>query len=160
MKDFMNIHERYMHEAVKAARRAAEIEEVPVGAVAVIFEDDDFDKGRIIETAFNIREKTGNPLGHAEILLLEKLAKHHGDWRLEDVTIYVTCEPCIMCMGAMLQARVKRVVFGCLDPKAGACGSLYNLSSDTRLNHQIEVVSGILSDECSQLLTSFFKRLR
>jgi tRNA(adenine34) deaminase len=146
-------HERYMHNAILEAKKAAKVDEVPIGAVATIDE-------KIIGRSHNIREVTGNPLGHAEILLLESLAKKSGDWRLEDTTIYVTCEPCIMCMGALLQARIKRIVFGCLDPKAGACGSLYDLSNDPRLNHQIEVVSGVLADECAQLLKDFFRRLR
>lgn len=149
----MNSYEKYMRLAIAEAKRAGEMDEVPIGAVAVV-------DGEAVCAAHNVREKTQNPLGHAELLLLEKLTKIHDDWRLENVTIYVTCEPCIMCMGAMLQARIPKIVFGCYDPKAGACGSLYDLSSDNRLNHQIEVVSGILADECAQLLKDFFKKLR
>lgn len=149
----MGTDEKFMKEAVAEAQKAAEMNEVPVGAVAVV--DD-----RIIERAHNIRESTGNPLGHAEILLLEKIVADLGDWRFEDVTIYVTCEPCIMCIGAMLQARIKRVVFGCYDPKAGACGTLYNLAQVKRLNHQIELTGGVLSKECGRLLSDFFKKLR
>jgi tRNA(adenine34) deaminase len=149
----MTNDETYMRAAIEEAMRASEINEVPVGAVAVV-------DGEIVSVAHNIREATANPLGHAELLLLEKLTKLNGDWRLENVTIYVTCEPCIMCTGALLQARIPRAVFGCFDPKAGACGSLYDLSNDSRLNHQIEVVSGVLADECGGLLKDFFRKLR
>lgn len=149
----MTEHEKYMRMAIAEAVHAGEYGEVPIGAVAV-------SDGRAIERAHNLREATGNPLGHAELLLLEKLIKHRGDWRFEDVTVYVTCEPCIMCMGALLQARVARIVFGCLDPKAGACGSLYDLSNNPRLNHRIEVISGVLAEECGELLKDFFRRLR
>ena len=142
-----------MKPAVEEALRAAEKGEVPIGAVAIVGNE-------IVGRAHNIRESAANPLGHAEILLIEKIAKAKNDWRLEDVTIFVTCEPCIMCMGAMLQARVKKIVYGCPDPKAGACGSLFDLSKDKRLNHQIEVESGVLKDECSKLLSDFFKKLR
>ncbi len=144
-----------MFEAIEEAKLAANIDEVPIGAVAVMDE-------KVIGRAHNVRETTKNPLGHAELLLLEKIVKEGllPSWRFDEVTVYVTCEPCIMCMGAMLQARVKRIVYGCRDPKAGACGSLYDLSSDKRLNHQIEVTSGILADECARLLSDFFKRLR
>jgi len=142
-----------MHEAIAEARSAADIDEVPVGAVAVV------DKN-IVGRAYNIREKNHNPLGHAELLLIEKLSSEKRSWRLEDVTIYVTCEPCLMCAGAMLQARIKRVVYGCRDPKAGALGSLYDVSHDPRLNHSIEVVPDILAEECGKLLSDFFGRLR
>ena len=146
-------NEEFMKPAVEEALRAAEKGEVPIGAVAIVGNE-------IVGRAHNIRESAANPLGHAEILLIEKIAKAKNDWRLEDVTIFVTCEPCIMCMGAMLQARVKKIVYGCPDPKAGACGSLFDLSKDKRLNHQIEVGAGVLKDECSKLLSDFFKKLR
>lgn len=180
----MKSHEQYMHLAIEEAKRAAEMGEVPIGAVAVAGDN-------VVGTAHNIREATANPLGHAELLLIEKLTDFpsplwafplplgegvrgrgkapsplgervgvRGSWRFEDVTIYVTCEPCIMCMGALLQARVPKLVFGCFDPKAGACGSLYNLAADTRLNHRIEVVSGVLEEKCSKLLKDFFVKLR
>ncbi|MBT3182068.1 MAG: nucleoside deaminase [Deltaproteobacteria bacterium] len=145
--------EKFMHLAIEEAKLAADENEVPIGAVAVI---DDVVVGR----SHNVRERTNNPLGHAELLLIESLAKDVKSWRLEDVTIYVTCEPCIMCTGSMLQARVKRVVYGCKDPKAGAMGSLYDLAGDDRLNHKIEVTSGVLGDECAKLLIDFFRRLR
>lgn len=151
----MNISsdEKFMREALAEAGLASAEDEVPVGAIAVV-------NGEIIGRAHNIREKTANPLGHAEILLLEKLARESHDWRFEDVTVYVTCEPCIMCAGALLQARVERVVYGCQDPKAGACDSLYELTRDSRLNHQIETVGGILADECGTILSDFFKKKR
>ena len=142
-----------MQAAIEEAVRARRMDEVPIGAVAVT-------GGKIVDRAHNIREATADPLGHAELLLLRKLSDHNGDWRQENLTVYVTCEPCIMCMGALLQARVPKLVYGCADPNAGACGSLYDLSNDTRLYHQIEVVSGILADECGELLKDFFRKLR
>ena len=149
----MTKDERYMKIAIEEAQKACALDEVPIGAIAVV-------NDQILNTAHNLREATNNPLGHAELLLLEKLSRQSEDWRLDHATIYVTCEPCIMCIGAMLQARIPRVVFGCFDPKAGACGSLYNLAEDKRLNHQIEVTSGVLADECGKLLTDFFRKLR
>lgn len=148
-------HLDFMKEALKEANLAAEKDEVPIGAVAVL--DD-----KIIGRTHNLREVTRNPLGHAELLLLEKVVgeKSLPSWRFDEVTIYVTCEPCLMCMGAMLQARVKRVVFGCFDKKAGACGSIYDLSNDKRLNHQIEIVSGVMEKECAEILSDFFKKKR
>ncbi len=145
--------ETYMREALKEARRGFAEDEVPVGAVAVV-------DGEVVARAHNIRERTANPLGHAEILLLEDIARQQQSWRLEDVTVYVTCEPCPMCAGALIQARVPRLVYGCRDSKAGACESLYHLTDDDRLNHQIETVGGILADECSYILSEFFKRKR
>ncbi len=147
------VHIKWMQEAICEAGKAAGKDEVPVGAVAVI-------GGRIVARAHNIREKTHNPLGHAELLLLEKLAKKQKSWRLTDCTIYATCEPCLMCAGALLQARVPTVVYGCKDPKAGACGSLYNVMQDERLNHRIKVVSGVLEEECAKLLSEFFRHKR
>lgn len=148
-----DVDKDYMQKAIVQAKKAQVREEVPIGAVAVV-------NGKIMASAYNIREATHNPLGHAEILLLERLAKKQKSWRLEDATIYVTCEPCIMCAGAMLQARISRVVYGCKDPKAGAFGSLYDFSQDKRLNHRIEVVAGVMADDCAALLGAFFKRLR
>lgn len=142
-----------MKMAIEEARKAASLGEVPVGAVAVAGD-------KAICTAHNLREATQNPLGHAELLLIERLSKERKSWRMTDVTIYVTCEPCIMCIGAMIQARIKRVVFGCMDPKAGACGSLYNLAEDRRLNHRIELRGGVLGEECAALLSSFFAKKR
>lgn len=140
---------RALSEAVKAEKKA----EVPIGAVAV-------HEGKIIARAHNLRESKQDPLGHAEIYLISKISKKLKKWRLNDVIVYVTLEPCLMCMGALLQARVGRLVFGCYDPKAGACGSLFDLSKDLRLNHRIEVTASILEKECSSQLSTFFKELR
>lgn len=150
----MNInHEIWMKLALREAEKAAQKDEVPVGAIAVR-------DGKVIARAHNIREATHNPLGHAELLLLQKLSKKMKSWRLLDVTLYVTLEPCVMCMGALLQARIGRLVYGAMDPKAGACGSLFDLSQDKRLNHRIEVQRGIMSHEAAQLLSHFFQRRR
>jgi tRNA(adenine34) deaminase len=145
--------DKFMREALVQARRAFDEDEVPVGAVAVIDEE-------VIASAHNVREKTSNPLGHAEMLLLEGLAKEQKSWRLEDVTVYVTCEPCLMCAGALIQARIPRVVYGCRDPKAGACDSLYEITRDERLNHRIETIGGVMEEECAQILTEFFRMKR
>ena len=148
-----NTDEQWMREAIAEAQLAAAEDEVPIGAVAVV-------AGAVVGRAHNVRERTHNPLGHAELLLIERLAKERRSWRLDEATVYVTCEPCLMCAGAMLQARIPRVVFGCRDPKAGAMGSLYDVASDPRLNHRIEVEGGVLGEECGALLTAFFRRLR
>ncbi len=143
-----------MHAAIAEAHQAAAIGEVPVGAVAVDA------NGTIVARAHNVREINHDPLGHAEILLLRELSSARKAWRLDDITIVVTCEPCLMCAGALLQARVMRVVAGSKDPKAGACESLYQVLSDPRLNHRIEYIPGVLRDECGALLSDFFKQLR
>ncbi len=149
-----HIHDdRFMQQALREAEKAALRREAPVGAVAVLGE-------KVIARSHNLRETKQDPLGHAEIYLLSKAAKKLGRWRLSDVTLYVTLEPCLMCMGALIQARVGRLVFGAFDPKAGACGSLYDLSKDSRLNHRIEVTPGVLEKECSRILSDFFKILR
>jgi len=139
--------------ALREAEKAFKKNEAPVGAVAVR-------EGVILARAHNEREAGNDPLGHAELLLLKKVSKKLKSWRVGGVTIYVTLEPCLMCMGALLQARVSHLVFGALDPKAGACGSLFDLSQDQRLNHRIEVTRGVLGGECGKILSSFFKRLR
>ena len=143
----------FMAEAVKEAKKALEKGEVPVGAVVVL-------NGAVIARAHNTKESTHDPTAHAELTALRKAARKLGNWRLKHTTLYVTLEPCIMCMGAMVQARVSRLVFASFDPKAGACGSLYDVSSDTRLNHRIRVTSGVLDDEAGRLLKGFFTRLR
>lgn len=143
----------WMEKAIQQAKKAAFLKEVPIGAVAV-------HENKEIAKAHNLRESRQDPLGHAEIYLISKIAKKLGRWRLNGVSVYVTLEPCLMCMGALMQARVDRLVFGCFDPKAGASGSLYDLSKDRRLNHRIEVVSGILENESSTLLSDFFRKLR
>ena len=146
-------NDHFMQEALKEAKKAFNKNEAPIGAVAVL-------DGKVIARAHNLKENKNDPLGHAEILLLHKVSKKIKRWRLTGITVYVTLEPCLMCIGALIQSRVDRLVFGTLDPKAGACGSLYDLSKDSRLNHHIEVTSGILQKECSEILKGFFKNLR
>ncbi|MBI2345323.1 MAG: nucleoside deaminase [Deltaproteobacteria bacterium] len=150
----MSTDEQFMKEAIAEAAKAAAIDEVPIGAVAVA-------QQQIVARAHNLRESTGDPLGHAELMLLRKLTKRGSrNWRLTEITVYVTCEPCLMCAGALLQARVPRLVYGCKDPKAGACGSLYDVTNDPRLNHRIAVTAGVLTDKCGDLLSVFFQQLR
>ena len=149
----MSEDEAFMQQALALAREAAALGEVPVGAVAV-------HGGNVIGTGFNRREIDRNPLAHAELLALDAAAKALGVWRLTGVTLYVTLEPCAMCAGALVQGRVTRLVFGTMDPKAGAVGSLYNLAEEPRHNHRLQVTSGILADESRQLLKGFFERLR
>lgn len=146
-------HEHYMELALREAEQAVAEREVPVGAVGVY--DD-----QVIALSHNVRERDQDPLAHAEMYILYKASRHLNSWRLEDLTLYVTLEPCLMCMGALLQARVKHLVFGAMDPKAGACGSLYNLSNDQRLNHTIKVTSGVMADQCGSMLKDFFAQLR
>jgi tRNA(adenine34) deaminase len=143
----------YIGEALKEAEKAVEYGEVPVGAIIVC-------EGRIIARAFNRRETSGDPTAHAEILALREAAKLRSHWRLSDMTLYCTLEPCPMCAGAMVQARIKRLVYGAKDPKAGAAGSLMNLVQDERLNHRLEVTAGILAEECGSFLKKFFRERR
>lgn len=143
----------FMREALKEAQKAFRKNETPIGAVAVL-------NNQIIARAHNLRETQKNPLGHAEIILLQKLSRKLKCWRMNDLTLYVTLEPCLMCMGALIQARMGKLVFGALDPKGGACGSLYDFAQDFRLNHRIEVVPLILKEESSHLLSRFFKKIR
>lgn len=143
----------FMRLALEEAKRAFLEEEVPVGAILVR-------DGEIVAKAHNQRETFQDPTGHAEVLVLRIGADTLKNWRLTDAMLYVTKEPCIMCAGAMLNARLGRLVYGCKDEKAGAVDSLYKLLSDGRLNHQIEVVSGILEEECSDILQRFFKARR
>ena len=153
MNDFLSDREAedrlYMDLALKEAGRAAEKEEIPVGAVVVY-------RGEVIGRGHNRREELQSPAAHAEMLALEDSSKALGSWRLHACTVYVTLEPCIMCVGAILQARVARLVFGCLDPKGGAVESLHRLCEDPRLNHQPEVTRGILEEDCRKILTGFF----
>lgn len=139
--------------ALVEARKAGDDVDVPVGAVVVV--DD-----QVVASAGNRREATGDPTAHAEIIALRQAAMTLGRWRLPDATLYVTLEPCPMCAGALVAARVARLVFGCADPKAGACGSLYNLCVDPRLNHEVEVVAGIRESEAAQLLSGWFAARR
>ncbi|PKK92347.1 MAG: tRNA-specific adenosine deaminase [Candidatus Wallbacteria bacterium HGW-Wallbacteria-1] len=143
-----------MREALDEARRAGEDGDVPVGCVVVMPELGIVGRGR------NRREAEGNPLLHAEVMALNQAAGRQEGWRLSEATVYVTLEPCVMCAGAIVNARVRRLVYGALDPKAGGAASLYRICSDTRLNHRMEVVGGILREECSAVLRSFFEALR
>ena len=145
--------EYYMCEAIKAAHIAEENGDVPIGTVIVYH-------NQIIGRAYNQREQLNDPTAHAEIIALTQAAAFIENWRLGGCTMYVTLEPCAMCAGAMVLGRLDRLVYGCDDPKAGACGSLYNIVQDERLNHRLEVTSGVLADECSKLLEDFFQRRR
>ena len=135
--------------ALAEAEAAAAHGDVPIGAVVLVH-------GRVVARRHNERELRADPLAHAELLALADAAVGRDDWRLHDVTLVVTLEPCPMCAGALVAGRVARVVFGAADPKAGACGSLYNLCVDPRLNHEVDVRPGVLADRCAELLTSFF----
>lgn len=148
-----SIDERFMKQALSLAYVAKAMGEVPVGAIAIL--DD-----QVVGTGFNRREIMNSCLEHAEISAIKEASTHLGNWRLLDVTVYSTLEPCIMCAGALLHARVKKLVYGAADPKFGAVESLYRLMSDTRLNHQIEVFSGVMAEESKQLLREFFLNLR
>lgn len=144
---------RYMRIALALAEEAFRIQEVPVGALIVR-------NGEILSRAYNKKEQTFDPLGHAEILAIRDAAECLQNWRLIDSVLYVTKEPCIMCCGAILHARIKRVVYGCRDEKGGAAETLYQLLNDPRLNHRVEVVSGVCEDECAELLRRFFSHKR
>jgi tRNA(adenine34) deaminase len=146
--------EQWMREALSEARVAAARGEVPVGAVIIDAH------GALVARAHNLRETLDDPTAHAELIALRWAAMDRRSWRLEDVTLYVTLEPCPMCAGALVNARVARVVWGCDDPKAGAIRTLFNIGADTRLNHRFEVTSGVLAAECSDELKRFFKNLR
>jgi len=147
------LDENFMRVAIDQAEIARESGDVPVGAVIV-------HKGRLIAKAYNQREQLQDPTAHAEIIALTQAAEAVGNWHLHDCTIYVTLEPCTMCAGALVLARMDRLVYGCQDPKAGACGSLYNIVQDERLNHRLEVTSGVMEDECRQQLQEFFGNRR
>lgn len=142
-----------MKMALDHARRAGDAGDVPVGAVVV-------SEGRVVGGAGNRREAAGDPTAHAEILALREAASTLGSWRLEKATVYVTLEPCPMCAGALLAARVGRLVFAAADPKAGACGSLYNLCADPRLNHELPVEPGVLAGEAAEMLSGWFAARR
>jgi len=143
----------FMQQAIEEAKKAKELNEVPIGAIIEI-------GGEIISRGHNLRETDHNAIAHAELLAIDRACQKLGTWRLEDATLYVTLEPCPMCAGAIIQSRVKRVVFGAHDPKAGCAGTFMNLLQDERFNHQSEVKSGILEEECGSMLTDFFRTLR
>ncbi|TDB38221.1 MAG: nucleoside deaminase [Actinobacteria bacterium] len=149
----MDADTMYMRMALDEARLAAEKGEVPIGAVIVC-------DGAVVARAHNTREIDNDPTSHAELIAIRDAAAKLGRWRLSDCTVYATLEPCPMCAGAMHQARIDRLVYGAPDPKAGAVGTLYDLSSDDRLNHRFAVTSGILSEESSSMLKKFFEQLR
>ncbi len=147
-------HVHHMELALQEAACAAQEDEVPVGALVV-----HPDRG-IIGQAHNMREQLQDPTAHAEIIALTQAAAALKTWRLEKCILYVTLEPCPMCAGGIVQARVPLVVYGCSDPKAGACHTLYNITSDPRLNHRAEVIGGVLNDRCAEILSEFFRRKR
>jgi tRNA(adenine34) deaminase len=143
----------YMQEAIAEAQLARAKGEVPIGAVIV-------HAGQIIGRGHNLRETSNDPTSHAEMVAIRQAAAAIGHWRLLETTLYVTLEPCVMCMGAIILARIPRLVYACRDPRAGAVGSIYDFSSDERFNHQVDVVEGVLGAECSALLSGFFQELR
>ena len=143
----------YMKLAIGEANKAKAIGEVPIGAVLV-------KDNVVISSSYNLRETTQNALGHAEIAVIKDACDRLGTWRLEDTVLYVTLEPCPMCAGAIIQSRIPMVVYGAKDPKAGCGGSIYNLLQEERFNHRCEVLDGILQEECSNLLKTFFRELR
>ena len=145
--------EFFMREALKEAQKAYDQAEVPIGAVVVL-------NGEIIGRGHNLREKEHDATLHAEIKAIRQANQHLGSWRLEDCELFVTLEPCPMCSGAMILARLKKVTFGAFDPKAGTAGTFMNLLQDERFNHQVEVEQGVLEDECKEILQTFFKGLR
>lgn len=142
-----------MNLAIEEAKKAAEIGEVPIGAVIVY-------KDEVIAKAYNLRETTQNATTHAELIAIQEACKTLDSWRLEETTLYVTLEPCPMCAGAILQSRIPRVVYGARDMKAGCVDSLYHLLTDSRFNHMCEVTEGVLAEECGSLLSQFFRDLR
>lgn len=146
-------YEAYMEEALAEARKALVLNEVPIGALVVR-------EGQVLGRGHNLKETQNDPTAHAEIIALREAGAKAQSWRLEGADLYVTVEPCPMCMGAMLQARVKRVIFGVFDTKAGAAGSVVDLSANSRFNHRIEVIDGILEEECRQLMQDFFQQRR
>lgn len=142
-----------MKEAIKQAKKAYKIEEVPIGCV-IVYQD------KIIARSYNKRNIKKNTLAHAELLAIQKASKALGDWRLEDCTMYITLEPCQMCAGAIVQARIPKVVIGSMNPKAGCAGSILNLLQMEEFNHQTEIITGVMEEECTKLLQNFFKELR
>ena len=148
-----SIDEKYMKEAIRQARKAYAIGEVPIGCVIVY-------KDKIIGRGYNRRMADKNTLSHAELIAIRKASRKMDDWRLEECTMYVTLEPCQICSGAIVQSRMSRVVVGCMNPKAGCAGSILNLLQMKEFNHQAELTTGVLEEECSQMMKDFFKELR
>jgi tRNA(adenine34) deaminase len=149
----MTQDEKYMRAALKQAKKAYALDEVPIGCVIV-------QNGKIIARGYNRRNTDKNATAHAEIAAIRKASKKTGDWRLEDCTMYVTLEPCQMCAGAIVQARLKRVVIATMNPKAGCAGSILNLLQMEAFNHQVEITRGVLEETCSVMLSDFFRELR
>ena len=149
----MSPDEKYMKEAIKQAKKAYDLGEVPIGCI-IVYQD------KIIARGYNRRNTDKNTLSHAELIAINKASKKIGDWRLEGCILYVTLEPCQMCSGAIVQARIPEVVIGCMNPKAGCAGSVLNILDMSEFNHQVSMRKGILEGECSELLTTFFKELR
>ncbi len=149
----MTTDEKYMRTAIKQAEKAGTIGEVPIGCV-IVYED------KIIARGYNRRTVDKNVLSHAEINAIRKACRKIGDWRLEGCTMYVTLEPCPMCAGAIVQARIPRVVIGCMNAKAGCAGSVLDMLHEEGFNHQVETETGVLGDECSQMMKDFFRELR
>ena len=145
--------EKYMKQAIKQAQKAYAIGEVPIGCV-IVYQD------KVIGRGYNRRTIDNNTLAHAELIAIKKASKKLNDWRLEDCTLYVTLEPCQMCAGAIGQSRMTRVVVGCMNPKAGCAGSILNLLDMAEFNHQVELTTGVMGEECSQMMKTFFKELR
>lgn len=146
-------HDFYMKEALRQAKKAYALEEAPIGCVIEY-------QGKIIARGYNKRNTKKSPLAHAELLAIQKASKKLGDWRLEECTMYITLEPCQMCAGAIVQARIPRVVIGAMNAKAGCAGSVLNLLNVAQFNHQVEVVYGVMQEECSQMMSDFFRELR
>ena len=153
MRKKMTEDEKYMKEAIRQAKKAYAMEETPIGCVLV-------HDGKIIARGYNKRNKKKNTLAHAELIVINKASRVLGDWRLEECTMYVTLEPCPMCAGAIVQARIPKVVIGSMNPKAGCAGSVLNLLEMQEFNHQVEVERGVLQEECSAMLSGFFRELR
>lgn len=154
MKEIVDVDEKFMRQALKEAQKAFDEDEVPVGVVIV-------KDGKVIAKAHNTREKAQDALNHSELLAIRKACKKLQSWRLIDCDIYVTLEPCYMCAGAIVNARINRVVFGAFDKKAGCCGTLYNIVQDKRFNHRVkEVKGGVLENECAQIISQFFSQKR
>ena len=153
MRKIQSTDEKYMKEAIRQAKKAYKIGEVPIGCV-IVYQD------KIIARGYNRRTIDKNTLAHAELAAIRKASRKMDDWRLEGCTMYVTLEPCQMCSGAIVQSRLDRVVVGCMNPKAGCAGSILNLLQMKEFNHQVELTTGVLEEECSQMMKQFFKELR
>jgi tRNA(adenine34) deaminase len=152
-------HEEFMRHALREAEAASAEDEVPIGAI-IVYDDPASDSPRVIAAAHNQREQLRDPTAHAEMIAITQAAQALNNWRLEHCTLYVTLEPCPMCAGAIVLARMPRVVYGAADPKAGAANTLYRLLGDPRLNHRAEVIAGVLAEPCGQILSKFFAEKR